>query len=78
MAPSVYGSYAFDAIMIYASAVRRARSFDRAKIRRALEKTNNYFGANGLVKMSIEDHMGLHFEAFRMVEVQNGDWKPID
>ncbi len=78
VAPSVYGSYAFDAIMIYASAVRRARSFDRAKIRRALEKTNNYFGANGLVKMSIEDHMGLHFEAFRMVEVQNGDWKPID
>jgi len=76
--PNVYGSYAFDAIMLYALAIRRARSFDPHKIRQALETTKNYFGANGLVKMSPKDHLGLYFRSFRMVEVQNGEWKPID
>jgi branched-chain amino acid transport system substrate-binding protein len=77
VAPNVFGSYAFDAIMLYASAIRRAKSFNRDKIRQNLEKTKNYYGANGLVKMSAEDHMGLYFKAFRMVEIQNGDWKPL-
>jgi branched-chain amino acid transport system substrate-binding protein len=40
--PSVYGSYAFDAIHLYVSAIRRARSFQREKIRKALEETKNY------------------------------------
>jgi branched-chain amino acid transport system substrate-binding protein len=76
--PSVYGSYAFDAIHLYVSAVRRARSFEREKIRKALEETENYVGANGLVKMSSEDHMGLYSKAFRMVEIRDGEWVPID
>ena len=74
---TVYGSYAFDAIMLYSSAVRRARSFDPKKIRRALEQTDNYVGANGLVKMSPENHMGLYSKAYRMVEIRDGDWVPI-
>jgi branched-chain amino acid transport system substrate-binding protein len=76
--PSVYGSYAFDAIHLYASAIRRAGSFEREKIRKALERTENYIGANGLVKMSSEDHMGLYSKAFRMVEIRDGEWVPID
>ena len=76
--PSVYGSYAFDALQLYVSAVRRARSFERDKIRQALEGTVGYVGANGVVRMSPENHMGLYFKAFRMVEVQDGEWMPID
>ena len=76
--PSVYGSYAFDAIHLYASAVRRARSFEREKIRKALEETENYIGGNGLVKMSSQDHMGLNSKAFRMVEIRDGEWVPIN
>ena len=76
--PSVYGSYAFDALQLYVSAVRRARSFERDKIRQALEGTVDYVGANGVVRMSPENHMGLYFKAFRMVEVRDGEWMPID
>jgi branched-chain amino acid transport system substrate-binding protein len=76
--PNVYGSYAFDAIRLYASAIRRARSFEPRKIRKALEETDNYVGANGLVKMSPKNHMGLYFRAFRMVEIRDGDWTPVN
>lgn len=78
VAPSVYGSHAFDALRLYTSAVRRARSFDPEKIRKALEGTNGYVGANGVVKMSAKDHMGLDSNAYRMVEIQGGDWVPIE
>lgn len=75
--PTVYGSYAFDAIRLYASAVRRALSFERRKIRQALEETDNFVGANGIVKMSPENHMGLYSKAYRMVEIRDGDWAPV-
>ncbi len=76
--PSVYGSHAFDAIRLYALAVRRARSLDREKIRQALESTDGYIGANGVVKMSAKDHLGLDFNAYRMVEIQGGQWVPLE
>jgi branched-chain amino acid transport system substrate-binding protein len=43
-----------------------------------LESTNGYVGANGVVKMSPKDHLGLDFNAFRMVEIQSGEWMPIE
>jgi branched-chain amino acid transport system substrate-binding protein len=76
--PNVYGTHAFDALRLYASAVRRAGSFDREKIRLALESTDGFVGANGIFKMSEKDHMGLDFNAFRMVEIQGGEWVPIE
>ena len=76
--PSVYGTHAFDALRLYASAVRRARSFDREKIRLALESTDGFVGANGIVKMSPDDHLGLDFNAYRMVEIQGGQWVPVE
>jgi len=78
VAPNVYGSHAFDGLRIYVAAVRQAGSFDSLKIRQFLEKTNNYIGANGVVKMSSDDHLGLPPDAFRMVEIQNGEWVPIN
>ena len=69
---------ALDAIRLYAQAVRRARSFEREKIRRALESTDGYIGANGVVKMSAKDHLGLDFNAYRMVEIQGGQWVPLE
>jgi len=76
--PNVYGSHAFDALRIYVAAVRQAGSFDSIEIRLSLEKTNNYIGANGIVKMSPKDHLGLSSKAFRMVEIQSGEWVPIN
>lgn len=76
--PNVYGTHAFDALRLYASSVRRARSFNPEKIRQALERTDGYIGANGIFKMSSKDHTGLDFNAFRMVEIRGGEWVPIE
>jgi branched-chain amino acid transport system substrate-binding protein len=76
--PNVYGTHAFDALRLYASSVRRARSFNPEKIRQALERTDGFIGANGIFKMSPKEHTGLDFNAFRMVEIRGGEWVPIE
>lgn len=72
--PSTFGGYAYDALMLYVDAVKRAGSVDKAKARDAIEQTKGFIGTTGAFNMSATDHMGLDLSAFRMVEVKNGDW----
>ena len=72
--PSTFGAYAFDALSLYIDAVKRAGSVDKAKVRTALEQTKGFIGTTGVVNMSATDHLGLNLSAFRMVEVNHGDW----
>ena len=74
IAPTVYGSHAFDAIRIAAAAVEQARSFDKRKIRTQIENLDGYVGANGVVRMTPNNHLGLDLNAFRMAEIQSGEW----
>jgi branched-chain amino acid transport system substrate-binding protein len=60
--------------MILVEAARRAGSFDKAKLRDEIEKTKNFIGTGGVVNMTARDHLGLDLSAFRMLEIQNGDW----
>jgi branched-chain amino acid transport system substrate-binding protein len=75
---SSFGGHAYDALMLYVDAVKRAGSTDKAKVRDALETTRGYMGTGGLVNMSANDHMGLDLTAFRLVEVKNGEWRLAD
>ena len=75
---STFGGHAYDGLMLYADAVKRAGSTDKAKVRDAIEQTQGYVGTGGVVNMSATDHMGLDLSAFRMLEIRNGDWKLID
>jgi branched-chain amino acid transport system substrate-binding protein len=73
-AVSTFGGHAYDGLMIYTEAAKRAGSFDKAKVRDEIEKTKGYVGSGGIVNMSPTDHMGLDLSAFRMLEIKNGDW----
>ena len=71
---STFGGHAYDGLMIFVEAAKRAGSFDKAKVRDEIEKTKNFIGTGGVVNMSPTDHMGLDLSAFRMLEIKNGDW----
>jgi branched-chain amino acid transport system substrate-binding protein len=71
---STFGGHAYDGLNILIEAIKRAGSLDRQKIRDEIEQTKGFMGTAGLVNMSPADHMGLDLTAFRMLEIQNGDW----
>ena len=71
---STFGGHAYDGLMIFVEAAKRAGSFDKAKVRDEIEKTKNFIGTGGVVNMSPTDHLGLDLSAFRMLEIRGGDW----
>jgi branched-chain amino acid transport system substrate-binding protein len=71
---STFGGHAYDGLMIFVEAVKRAGSFDNAKVRDEIEKTKNFIGTGGVVNMSPNDHLGLDLSALRMLEIKGGDW----
>lgn len=75
---STFGGHAYDGLMLYVDAVKRAGGTDKAKVRDAIEQTKGYIGTGGVVNMSATDHMGLDLSAFRMLEIHKGDWTLID
>lgn len=72
--PSTFGGYSYDALFLAVDALKRANSTDKEKVRLALEQTKKFIGVTGEFNMSPTDHMGLNLNAFRMVEVKNGNW----
>ena len=71
---STFGGHAYDALMIYVGAVKKAGSFDKEKVRTAIEQTRNFVGTGGVVNMSATDHLGLDASAFRLLEIRKGEW----
>jgi len=71
---STFGGHAYDGLMIFVEAAKRAGSFHKAKVRDEIEKTKNFIGTGGVVNMSPTDHLGLDLSAFRMLEIKGGDW----
>lgn len=66
---------AYDAILVATSALKRAGSTDKAKLRDAIEKTSDVIGTAGQYRMSATDHSGLSVEGMRMFEIKGGEWK---
>jgi branched-chain amino acid transport system substrate-binding protein len=71
---STFGGHAYDGLMILVEAAKRAKSWDRGKVRDEVEKTKGFIGTGGIVNMSPADHLGLDLSAFRMLEIKKGDW----
>lgn len=74
---STFGGHAYDGLMIAVQAIQRAGSTDKAKVRDAIEATKGFVGTSGTFNMSATDHMGLDLSAFRMLEVKDGGWSPV-
>lgn len=75
---STFGGHAYDGLMIALEAIDRADSTDKAKVRDQIEATTNFIGTGGIFNMSKTDHMGLGLDAFRMLEIRNGDWTLVE
>ncbi|MCP5418939.1 MAG: ABC transporter substrate-binding protein [Gammaproteobacteria bacterium] len=71
---STFGAYAYDGLMLAVNAIKKAGSTDPSKVRDAIEQTEGYVGATGVVNMSPKDHMGLDLTAFRILEIKDGGW----
>ena len=75
---SAFGGDTYNAFQLYVDAVKRASSFDKAKVRDEIEKAKGFVGTSGVVNMSATDHLGLDLSAFRMLEIRNGAWTLVD
>jgi len=71
---STFGGHAYDGLMIALQAIDRANSTDKAKVRDEIEKTTDFPGTGGIFNMNAEDHLGLGLDAFKMLEIKNGNW----
>ena len=74
---STFGGHAYDGLMILVEAMRRAGSADPVKVRDEIRRTKGFVGTGGVVTMSETDHLGLDLAAFRMLEIQKGDWQLV-
>ena len=71
---STFGGYAYDGLQLAVRAVKKAGSTDPAKVRDALESIQGYVGVTGTYNLSAQDHMGLSYDSFRILEVKDGHW----
>lgn len=72
--PDVYGAEAYDGMLMAFKALEAANSFDKEKIRQALEKLQ-FIGTNGLYKFSPQKHYGLTKGDAVVMEWRKGDWR---
>jgi branched-chain amino acid transport system substrate-binding protein len=77
-AVSTFGGHAYDGLMIAVEAMRRAGSADKARVRDEIEKTQGFIGTGGVFNISAKDHLGLGLDAFKMLEIRNGDWVVVE
>lgn len=75
---STFGGHAYDGLFIALNAIERAGSLDKEQIRAEIENTRDFIGTGGVFNMSPEDHLGLDLNAFKMLEIQNGDWTIVE
>lgn len=75
---STFGGHAYDGLFIALQAMQRAGSTNKAKVRDEIERTHGFMGIDGVFNMSPTNHLGLTTDAFRMLEIRNGDWTLAD
>ena len=73
---STFGGHGWDALKQILEALQTAGP-DRAKIRDALERQQEFKGIGGVFRRTENDHNGLNKDAFSLVTIENGDWKML-
>lgn len=77
-APSAFGGYAYDALMLAIEAIERVGSLNYAQVGRSLNLTRHYVGVTGIYEDSPGDLFSLGPAALLMLEVRNGVWRIAD
>ncbi len=73
VAPGPYSTLSYDGMMLFADAVKRAGSFDKAAVAKALKETKDYQGIAGPV--SFTDKLTLARSNFVVLEVKDQKWQ---
>jgi branched-chain amino acid transport system substrate-binding protein len=68
---NTHSGYAWDAIMIVASAMKQAGT-EADSLRAAIERTTGYVGISGVYNLTPEDHNGLDVDSMVIVQVKDG------
>jgi branched-chain amino acid transport system substrate-binding protein len=75
---SAFGGHAYDALIIFKEAIEKAESFEKEKIRAAIEEIDNLPGTGGVFNFSPSDHNGLDINSFAMITVEDGKFVPYN
>jgi branched-chain amino acid transport system substrate-binding protein len=71
---SAFGGYAYDAVLILVEGLKKANSFDKEKVREAIENIKGLVGTTGVFNFSSQDHNGLGLDAFEILTVKGGNF----
>jgi branched-chain amino acid transport system substrate-binding protein len=74
--PSKFSAHSYDAVMMIAAAIRRAKSADPAKVRAALAATKGYVGVIGKVSVDASREVVLDLQRLQVANKEFGPWKP--
>jgi branched-chain amino acid transport system substrate-binding protein len=69
---STFGGHAYDAFLILAKGIEKAKSLDKEAVRSSIEHLNGVVGTGGIFNFSPSDHNGLNVDAFEMLVVKKG------
>ncbi len=67
-----WGARGWDAVQITASAINKAKSFEGAKVRDALETISGFQGTTGVYNMSPAQHQGITVNPFLLASIIGG------
>jgi branched-chain amino acid transport system substrate-binding protein len=70
--PSTFGGHAYDSLLIFTEAIKKANSTDREKVRDVLENLQGVVGIAGVFNFSAQNHGGLDMNAFEILTVKDG------
>lgn len=72
--PVTFAAHTYDALNILVESIKRAKSVEPEKLRKAIESTKNYIGLDGTISYSKEDHDGIGIDDLVIVKIENGKW----
>lgn len=67
-----WGSRGWDAFNVVIAAIRKAESFDGAKVRDAIETMTAYQGASGELNFSAQNHYGVTKNPYHLARIESG------
>ncbi|MDO8943674.1 MAG: ABC transporter substrate-binding protein, partial [Desulfobacterales bacterium] len=77
IAPTGFGGYAHDALLLLTVAIAKAGTTDKAKVRATLEMLSDVKGVGGTFSFNAKDHLGLGADALPMAVVRDGAFRRI-
>jgi branched-chain amino acid transport system substrate-binding protein len=71
---NTFAGHAYDALSMLKTAIEKAGSTNKAKVRSQLEKIEGFAGTGGIFTMTADDHCGLSQGCMVNVKIQSGQW----